>query len=200
MAAVVTATIGVTRIDLTDGGQGYDAAPTVTIADTVGTADKGASATARVAVKGSVTGITVTAPGAGYLTPGSRSSSTPCPALGESQANDLGQYIPVAQPDTTTYPGTDYYEIAVVQYRMKFHRDLPATLLRGYVQLSTSVVPGKKVALGNANLDPALPDTPDHGRLHRGGQAALPRADHHGHQEPPGPGAVPQPAAHRRGR
>ena len=26
---------------------------------------------------------------------------------------------------------------------MKFHRDLPATLLRGYVQLSTSVVPGQ---------------------------------------------------------
>ena len=48
----------------------------------------------------------------------------------------------MAVPDTTTYPGSDYYEIAVVQYRMKFHRDLPATLLRGYVQLSTSVVPG----------------------------------------------------------
>ncbi len=158
--AVVTATIGVTRIDLTDGGQGYDAAPTVTIADTVGTADKGASATARVAVKGSVTGITVTTPGAGYLTPGIKKFVDTLPGVGESQANDLGQYIPVAQPDTTTYPGTDYYEIAVVQYRMKFHRDLPATLLRGYVQLSTSVVPGKKIALGNANLDPTQADTP----------------------------------------
>ena len=63
-------------------------------------------------------------------------------------------------PDTTTYPGTDYYEIAVVQYRMKFHRDLPATLLRGYVQLSTSVVPGKKVVLANANLDSGAADTP----------------------------------------
>ncbi len=63
-------------------------------------------------------------------------------------------------PDTTTYPGTDYYEIAVVQYRQKFHRDLPATLLRGYVQLSTPVVPGKQVALTNANLDPKGPDTP----------------------------------------
>ena len=39
---------------------------------------------------------------------------------------------------------------------MKFHRDLPATLLRGYVQLSTSVVPGKHVALTNANLDPSV--------------------------------------------
>ena len=158
--AEATATIGVTRIDLTDGGQGYDAAPTVTIADTVGTADKGASATARVAVKGSVTGITVTVGGSGYLTPGIKKFVDTLPGSGESQANDLGNYIPVAQPDTTTYPGTDYYEIAVVQYRQKLHRDLPATLLRGYVQLSTSVVPGKKVALTNANLDPALPDAP----------------------------------------
>lgn len=158
--AAVTATIGVTKIDITDGGQGYDSAPTVTIADTVGTADKGASATAQVAVKGSVTGITVTAPGAGYLTPGIKKFVDTLPGQGEANANDLGQYIPVAQPDTTTYPGTDYYEIAVVQYREKMHRDLPATLLRGYVQLSTSVVPGKHLPLGNAKLDPAAADTP----------------------------------------
>ena len=43
---------------------------------------------------------------------------------------------------------------------MKFHRDLPATLLRGYVQLSTSVVPGTHVQLTNANLDPAVAATP----------------------------------------
>ncbi|TFD87114.1 hypothetical protein E3T61_14800 [Cryobacterium lactosi] len=158
--AKVETTIGVTRIDVIDGGAGYDSAPTVTIADTVGTADKGASATATVAVKGSVTDVVVTTPGAGYLTPGIKKFVDTLPGQGEANANDLGQYIPVAVPDTTTYPGTDYYEIAVVQYRMKFHRDLPATLLRGYVQLSTSVVPGKKVALGNANLDPALPDSP----------------------------------------
>jgi FtsP/CotA-like multicopper oxidase with cupredoxin domain len=158
--ATVVATVGVTRIDVTDGGAGYDSAPTVTIADTVGTADKGASATAKVAVKGSVTDIVVTTPGAGYLTPGIKKFIDTLPGQGEANANDLGQYIPVAVPDTTTYPGTDYYEIAVVQYRMKFHRDLPATLLRGYVQLSTSVVPGKKVVLANANLDSGVADTP----------------------------------------
>ncbi|MDJ0339068.1 Ig-like domain-containing protein [Cryobacterium sp. PH31-O1] len=159
-AAQVEATIGVTRIDVIDGGAGYDSTPAVTIADTTGVADKGASATAKVAVKGSVTDIVVTTPGAGYLTPGIKKFVDTLPGQGEDNANDLGQYIPVAVPDTTTYPGTDYYEIAVVQYRMKFHRDLPATLLRGYVQLSTSVVPGKNVALGNANLDPTLPDSP----------------------------------------
>ncbi|SEN82174.1 Multicopper oxidase [Cryobacterium luteum] len=158
--AQVEATIGVTRIDVTDGGAGYDSTPAVTIADTLGAADKGASATAKVAVKGSVTDIVVTTPGAGYLTPGIKKFVDTLPGQGEANANDLGQYIPVAVPDTTTYPGTDYYEIAVVQYRMKFHRDLPATLLRGYVQISTTVVPGKNVALGNANLDPTLPDSP----------------------------------------
>ncbi|MGV8977832.1 MAG: Ig-like domain repeat protein [Cellulomonas sp.] len=159
-AAVVAATIGIAKIDLTSGGQGYDSAPVVTITDTVGAPDKGASATALVAVRGALTGITVTAPGAGYLTPGLKKFVDTLPGLGSSAANDLGQYIPVAVPDTTTYPGADYYEIAVVQYRMKFHRDLPATLLRGYVQLATPVVPGRQVALSNANLDASIPDTP----------------------------------------
>ena len=31
------------------------------------------------------------------------------PGLGASVANDLGQYISVAVPDTTTYSGSDYY-------------------------------------------------------------------------------------------
>lgn len=158
--ATATATIGIGRIDLSSGGEGYDAAPTVTISDTVGTADKGASALAEVAVRGAVTGVTVTTPGAGYITPGLRKFVDTLPGLGEAGENNLGQYIPIAVPDTTTYPGTDYYEIAIVQYRMQFHSDLEPTLLRGYVQLSTDVVPGKQVALSNADLDPTQPDTP----------------------------------------
>jgi len=154
-AATATATIGIARIDITSGGQGYESAPAVAINDTVGTADKGASATATVAVRGAVTGITVNVAGAGYLTPGLKKFVDTLPGLGPENENNLGQYIPVAVPDTTTYPGTDYYEIAVVQYRMKFHQDLPPTLLRGYVQLSTAVVPGNQVPLSNANLNSA---------------------------------------------
>ncbi|WP_224958612.1 multicopper oxidase domain-containing protein [Geomonas subterranea] len=75
------------------------------------------------------------------------------PGLGEANANDLGQYLPVAVADTTTYPDADYYEIGVVQYRQKMHSDLPPTLLRGYVQLSTTVVPGQQVPLSNALVD-----------------------------------------------
>ncbi|MEI7744086.1 MAG: hypothetical protein WCK58_10090, partial [Chloroflexota bacterium] len=159
-AATATATIGISRIDLTTGGQGYHAAPAVTIADTVGTADKGASATAVVAVFGAVTGITVTRRGAGYITPGIKKFVDTLAGDGPENANNLGQYIPTAVPDTTTYPGADYYEIAVVQYRTQFSSSLPATLVRGYVQLSTSVVPGRHLALAGPNLDPMLPDSP----------------------------------------
>lgn len=159
-AAQGVATIGIGRIDVTSGGQGYDSAPTVTISDTVGTADKNASATAIVARRGAVTSVIVTVPGAGYLTPGLRKFVDTLAGLGASAANNLGQYIPVAVPDITTYPGSDYYEIGLVQYRQKFSSQLPATLLRGYVQLSTNVKPGAVVPLANANLDPAAAPSP----------------------------------------
>ncbi len=168
-AATAVATIGIGQIDVTAGGLGYSSAPTVAILDN-GTADLGASATATVAVKGAVTAINVTAAGAGYLTPGLKKFVDTLPGLTPAGANSYGEYIPVAVPDTTTYPGADYYEIAVVQYRQQFSSQLPPTLLRGYVQLSTAVtktlldstgslVDGQ-VPLSNANLDPAGADTP----------------------------------------
>jgi FtsP/CotA-like multicopper oxidase with cupredoxin domain len=58
------------------------------------------------------------------------------PGVGPGGANGLGQYIPVAVPDTVTYPGSDYYELAVREYSERLHSDLPATRLRGYVQLN----------------------------------------------------------------
>jgi FtsP/CotA-like multicopper oxidase with cupredoxin domain len=60
------------------------------------------------------------------------------PGLGAAAANDLGNYIPVASPDTSTYPGSDYYVIGLVEYTQKLHRDLPPTKLRGYVQLNNA--------------------------------------------------------------
>ncbi|MBV5328332.1 MAG: hypothetical protein JZU65_11955, partial [Chlorobium sp.] len=71
------------------------------------------------------------------------------PGLNAAGENNLGQFIPVAVPDTTTYLGSDYYEIAIVEYTEKMHSDLPPTKLRGYVQLDTSVIPGNGVALTN---------------------------------------------------
>jgi FtsP/CotA-like multicopper oxidase with cupredoxin domain/fibronectin type 3 domain-containing protein len=57
--------------------------------------------------------------------------------------------IPQAVPDTTSYPGSDYYEIGLVQYTQKMHRDLPPTTLRGYVQLNNPSNPATKDALGH---------------------------------------------------
>ncbi|MFN2116803.1 MAG: multicopper oxidase domain-containing protein [Candidatus Promineifilaceae bacterium] len=53
---------------------------------------------------------------------------------GLDAANNLGQQIPVAVPDTTTYPGTDYYIIELGEYTEQMHSDLPPTTLRGYRQ------------------------------------------------------------------
>ena len=68
------------------------------------------------------------------------------PGLGAAGANNLGQYIPVAVADTTTYQNSAYYEIALVDYTQQLHSDLPPTKLRGYVQIeppgSTSVPAG----------------------------------------------------------
>lgn len=136
------------------GGSGYTAGPTVTITDPQGT---GATATAVVA-GGVITGFIVGNTGSGYVNPkvvitdatgsGARAAATISP-IGPTTAgmrkfvdtlprfntaNNLGQMVPVAVPDTVTYPGSDYYEIEAGEYSEKMHSDLPPTRLRGYRQ------------------------------------------------------------------
>ena len=53
-------------------------------------------------------------------------------------------------PDTTTYPGSDYYEIAVVQYRQKLQPRPARHPLRGYVQLNRGTD-----ASGRTTVEPA---------------------------------------------
>lgn len=67
---------------------------------------------------------------------GMRKFVTALPGLGTARQNELGSYLPVAVPDTITYPGCDYYEIGVQQYAQQLHKDLQATRLRGYRQLN----------------------------------------------------------------
>ncbi|PPD59113.1 hypothetical protein JP09_000065 [Dehalogenimonas etheniformans] len=76
--------------------------------------------------------------------------------LGSGAANALGQYIPVAVADQTTYPGSDYYEIAVVEYEEQLHTELPKTKHRGYVQISTTNVPGLQIPLVNPDGSPIM--------------------------------------------
>jgi FtsP/CotA-like multicopper oxidase with cupredoxin domain/regulation of enolase protein 1 (concanavalin A-like superfamily) len=58
------------------------------------------------------------------------------PGLGAANQNNLKQYIPVAVPDKTSYPGSDYYELGLKQFNQQMNSDLPpsGTALRGYYQ------------------------------------------------------------------
>jgi FtsP/CotA-like multicopper oxidase with cupredoxin domain len=72
------------------------------------------------------------------------------PGLGSANANNLGQYLSVAVPDTITYPGSDYYEIELRRYTEKMHSDLPPTTLQGYVQVNNGTD-----SAGNNTVAPA---------------------------------------------
>ena len=104
----------------------------------------------------------------GTITGGIRKFVDSLPGLGPTNANNLGQYLPVAVPDTTTYPGSDYYEIAVVEYYQQMHSDLPLTRLRGYVQLDTPVIAGAGIPLTNLNGTGATPILMPNGSQARG--------------------------------
>jgi len=114
---------------------------------------------------------TVTDPATGYLVPDYFGNANwayspilkkfvdDLAGLGSANANALGQYIPLAVPDTTSYPdnpdtgakAADYYEIAVVEYMEQMHSNLPETKNRGYVQIDTDVIPGDGVLLFQAD-------------------------------------------------
>jgi FtsP/CotA-like multicopper oxidase with cupredoxin domain len=58
------------------------------------------------------------------------------PGLTSAGMNEIGEYLPVAVKDTTSYANSDYYEIAIVEYSEQVHSDLPKpTTFRGYVQI-----------------------------------------------------------------
>jgi FtsP/CotA-like multicopper oxidase with cupredoxin domain len=153
--ATATATISISSVVLNAFGLGYTRPPSMIITDKAGRAGTGRGATVSASINsGTITSINVTNPGSGYVSPGGiRKFVDTLPGLTPAGVNDLGQYIPVAQPDQTTFSNTDYYVIGVVQHREKMHSDLPATLMREYVQLSTSVIPGKHVALQTDLVD-----------------------------------------------
>jgi FtsP/CotA-like multicopper oxidase with cupredoxin domain len=146
-------------VTLNFGGSGY-LAPKVNIVDLLGTGH-GATANA-IVVGGVITLIQLTSPGTNYTAPmvlitdaagvdadataaiggvlsgGIRKFMDRLPGLDVGNANLLGQYIPVAIPDKSTYSDADYYEIELGQYSEKVHTDLPPTTFRGYRQTNTS--------------------------------------------------------------
>ncbi len=70
-----------------------------------------------------------------------------------------GKYIPVAVPTTWVGNGTDdYYEIAVVEWKERFHSDLAnPTTIRGYVQIDPNAT-GSGVTTSPHSLAVALAD------------------------------------------
>ncbi|HUU92527.1 MAG TPA: hypothetical protein VM238_15115, partial [Phycisphaerae bacterium] len=179
--ASATATLKVTSVTLDTFGAGYTSAPAVNFADAIGN-DSGASGTATVA-NGLVSSIDVTAAGSDYVTGGgikkfqdqlpglcNPAVASSCP---DWTITPDAKYLPVGVPiekvylDANSEPiNSDEYEIALVQYRTKMNTDLPATLVRGYVQLETpdfvAAHPGvsQHFPLANADLDRTQPDTP----------------------------------------
>jgi FtsP/CotA-like multicopper oxidase with cupredoxin domain len=152
----------IATVTVVDGGTGYSATPTVTINDAYLPAGSFTPATVTATVTaGVITGFTISSPGSGYMAPvvsitdttgtgaladatiggaltgGIRKFQDGLPQLGPAGVNNLGQYLPVAVPEPCTYSGqaADCYSIALVEYTEKMHTDLPATKLRGYVQI-----------------------------------------------------------------
>ena len=165
--ATATATISITAVTVNTFGEGYTSVPTVDITDTLGSGT-GALATAVTDV-GAVTAISLTSAGSGYVTPGGiQKFQDGLPMLCDPSVgctdNNLGQHIPLAVADTTTFPGADYYVIALVQTREQMNSSLPitGTLLREYVQIETAdnASWSKHVPLANANLDPTVAPAP----------------------------------------
>ncbi len=134
--AAASATLAISSIVVDDPGDGYVSAPTVTVGD-----PDGAGATATAAVNaGAINGLTVTAAGSGYITPGIKKFEDALPGLcAPPDCPASGKYIPLAVPELKKYGGieADEYVIGLVQYRTSFSSSLPDTLVRGYVQLET---------------------------------------------------------------
>jgi len=150
-------------ITVTDGGSGYTAPPAVTISDPdpacaasatatvtggavssialsgVGTSCKAPQVSIAISATGSVASAQA-AIGAPFIAgTGIRKFVDGLPGLCPvSGVNNLNQCLPIAAADTATFPGSDYYSIALSDYSQKMHTDLPATRLRGYLQLDNS--------------------------------------------------------------
>ena len=137
----------VVNITVDAGGTGYTA-PAVAIDDLYGTGT-GASAAA-VVTGGVITTILLGSPGSGYTAPlvtitdatGTGAAATAF--IGGPFTGGIRKFMdplpspPIAVPDQTTFPGSDYYEIELGQYSQKMHTDLPPTRLRGYRQTNTT--------------------------------------------------------------
>ncbi|MGC8491807.1 MAG: FG-GAP-like repeat-containing protein [Syntrophobacteraceae bacterium] len=138
--------------------------------------DQGMAQTAYAPPPDLVPGIDYTVANYG-LSPIMRKFVDSLPLLGtpaNHTASNLGNYLPIAVPDTTSYPGSDYCELAIVDFTQQMNSDLPGpcttdaqgvttctgtqpgTELRGYVQIEppgTSTTPAGSLHIALKNPD-----------------------------------------------
>jgi FtsP/CotA-like multicopper oxidase with cupredoxin domain len=82
-------------------------------------------------------------------------------------ANNLGQYIPVANADTATFTGSDYYEIGLMDHQEQMHSNLPGTgygtgtKIRGYYQINNGNALGGTTDHSKHYLGPLIIATKD---------------------------------------
>ncbi|WLT32292.1 multicopper oxidase domain-containing protein [Geothrix sp. PMB-07] len=77
--------------------------------------------------------------------------------LGPENANNLGNYIPVATPKANPFDTTsDYYEIGVVEYKQQLHSELAPTKLRGYQDLNAATPVNAKNGQNTNYLGPVI--------------------------------------------
>jgi FtsP/CotA-like multicopper oxidase with cupredoxin domain len=136
----------VTGIQIVNAGSGYTTLPSVLFtpaAVDVGVIDAIATPLFNP-VAGKITSVSVDLPGTGYNTPiagpGIHKFVDSLPGL--NAPNLLGQELPIAVPDTVTFPGSDYYEINESEYTQQLHSELQATHLRGYKQINIGTALG----------------------------------------------------------
>jgi FtsP/CotA-like multicopper oxidase with cupredoxin domain len=152
--------ISATGFTIMNGGSGYSAGTIATITDFYNTSGaSGATATLTIdPLTGAITAIAGISGGTGYVAPVVNivdPLNTGADALilakldatkvvantGIRKFVDALPVLPIAgvttgiPTDTTTFPNSDYYEIALVEYSQQMHSDLPPTRLRGYVQV-----------------------------------------------------------------
>ena len=164
----------VTGIQVINAGSGYTILPNVSFSGGTfksATSQVSPSATALFnPTAGKITSVSVDVAGTGYSTPitgtGIKKFVDLLPGIPNlssyvnttngyksTGANQLDQSLTAAVADKTTFPGDDYYEIAEVEYVKKLHSDLPATHLRGYVQIQSTGSTGFTVAGFNSAPD-----------------------------------------------
>ncbi len=110
----------ITAIAVAAGSSGFHV-PFVTISDLTGT---GAEATAELDLT--------------TITGGIPKFTDPLPGLWDPRGGGQppAKAIPLGVPDVITYPGSDYYEIALREYEESFHSTLLPSRMRGYVQVN----------------------------------------------------------------